>query len=73
MCELQSSGHGREHCAVALDECIKLTYFVSISLALAWSINISCFLQARKVTRWCWSQPLFCVPVPGPVLSLVFI
>ena len=66
MCELQSDGHGREHCAGALDERINLTYFVSIALALAWSMNSSCFSEAPKVTRWCWSQPLFCVPVPGP-------
>ena len=31
MCELQSDGHGREHCAGALDERINLTYFVSIA------------------------------------------
>ena len=66
MCELQSDGHGREHCAGALDERINLTYFVSIALALAWSMNSSCFSEAPKVTRWCWSQPLFCVLVPGP-------
>ena len=61
MCELQSDGHGREHCAGALDERINLTYFVSIALVLAWSMNSSIFSEAPKVTRWCWPQPLFCV------------
>ena len=54
MLELQSDGHGREHCAGALDERINLTYCVSIA-------------------RWCWSQPLFCVLLPGPFFSHVVV
>ena len=53
----------------ALDERINLTYFVSIAVALAWSVNSACFSEAPKVTRRCWSQPLFCVLLPV-VLSL---
>ena len=49
MCELHSDGHGREHCAGALDELINLTYFVSIALALAWSMNSSCFLRRLRL------------------------
>ena len=41
ICELQSDGHGREHCAGVLDGGINLTYFVSIAPALAWSMNAS--------------------------------
>ncbi len=49
ICELQSDGHGREHCAGALDEGINLTYLVSIAPALAWSMNSSCFSERLKL------------------------
>ncbi len=48
ICELQSDGHGREHCAGALDERVNLTYVVSIAPALAWSMNSSCFSERLR-------------------------
>ena len=78
-CELQSDGHGREHCAGALDGGINLTYFVSIAPALASSMNSSCFserLQSRSgVCRRHCSACLSLFPFPHVLFhfSLVLI